>query len=145
MHRDHLPLYLQTTGHYSPTGIYGDATLATREKGEIVVEAMVVGIRKEIQLLRNTKVPSSAFTSSTSKFIGSFEIAPNDFIKVFEEDGKLYAQRNTDRKLLLQRESENSFYAGQTGRLVFFSEASEKYQSVYLNLLGKDLLCQRKN
>jgi creatinine amidohydrolase len=36
-------------GSYSASGIYGDATLATRRKGEIVVRAMVDGILKEIQ------------------------------------------------------------------------------------------------
>jgi creatinine amidohydrolase len=34
---------------YSDSGIYGDATLATRQKGEIVVRAIVDGILKEIQ------------------------------------------------------------------------------------------------
>lgn len=140
-----LTLIPTTTGHYSPTGIYGDATLATREKGEIVVEAMVTGIQKEIQQLRNSKVLASSFSTTTSKVIGSYEIASNDLIKVFEEEGKLYAQRNTDRKLLLQRESENSFYAGQTGRLVFFTDEQEKYQTAYLNISGKDLLCRRKD
>lgn len=140
-----LTLIPTTTGHYSPTGIYGDATLATREKGEIVVEAMVAGIQKEILQLRNSKVLDSSFSNTSSKVIGSYEVASNDLLKVFEEEGKLYAQRNTDRKLLLQRESENSFYAGQTGRLVFFSAENEKYQTAYLNLLGKDLLIHRKN
>ncbi len=140
-----LSPYPTSNGHYSPTGIYGDATLATWEKGEIVVEAMVAGIRKEIQQLRDSKVISTSFLIATSKFIGSFEIVQNDSIKVFEEEGKLFVQRNADRKILLKRESENSFYAGQTGRLVFFSEENEKCQRVYLNLMGKDLLCQRKN
>lgn len=39
-------------GRYSPSGIYGDATLATRAKGEKVTEAMVAGILKEIEALR---------------------------------------------------------------------------------------------
>ena len=30
-----------TTGVYSPTGVWGDPTLATREKGEIYIEALV--------------------------------------------------------------------------------------------------------
>ena len=42
-------------GAYSASGIYGDATLATREKGEIVVRATVDGILKEIQELRDAK------------------------------------------------------------------------------------------
>jgi creatinine amidohydrolase len=36
------------TGIYSPSGIYGDATLATRWKGEIVVQAIIRGILMEI-------------------------------------------------------------------------------------------------
>ena len=35
-------------GSYSASGIYGDATLATRQKGEIVVRAVIDGILKEI-------------------------------------------------------------------------------------------------
>ena len=39
-------------GRYSPSGIFGDATLATREKGEKIVEATVRGVLKEIEELR---------------------------------------------------------------------------------------------
>jgi creatinine amidohydrolase len=41
-------------GAYSPTGIYGDATLATREKGEQVIEAIVAGILQDIEALRQS-------------------------------------------------------------------------------------------
>ena len=41
-------------GTYSPSGIWGDATLATREKGEKVTEALVAGILRDIQSLRRT-------------------------------------------------------------------------------------------
>ena len=46
-------------GTYSPTGIWGDATLATREKGRRVVEAMVEGMLKEIAALRATAAPAA--------------------------------------------------------------------------------------
>jgi len=46
-------------GAYSPTGIYGDATLATRDQGELVVEAIVVGVLLDIEDLRR----SPCFTS----------------------------------------------------------------------------------
>lgn len=46
-------------GSYSASGIYGDATLATRRKGEIVVRAIVDGILKEIQAFRELN-PSTA-------------------------------------------------------------------------------------
>ena len=45
------------TGTYSASGIFGNATLATREKGRVVVEAMVKGIVREIDELRNSPLP----------------------------------------------------------------------------------------
>jgi len=42
-------------GSYSASGIYGDATLATRQKGEIVVRAIVDGLLKEIQGFQNSE------------------------------------------------------------------------------------------
>jgi len=44
-------------GTYSPTGIWGDATLATREKGRIVVEAMIEGMVGEVKALAGAPVP----------------------------------------------------------------------------------------
>jgi creatinine amidohydrolase len=41
-------------GTYSATGVFGDATLATRKKGEIMVTAIVDGVLKEIEELRPT-------------------------------------------------------------------------------------------
>lgn len=41
-------------GTYSRTGIWGDPTLATREKGERVTEALVKGILSDIQRLRGS-------------------------------------------------------------------------------------------
>ncbi len=45
------------TGTYSASGVWGDATLATVEKGRIVVEATVEGILHDIEALRNAKLP----------------------------------------------------------------------------------------
>jgi creatinine amidohydrolase len=41
----------------SPTGIWGDATLATREKGEKVVAAMVNALLADIEALRRAPLP----------------------------------------------------------------------------------------
>lgn len=38
-------------GHYSPTGIWGDPTLATREKGKIIVENTVSAIVEQVKNL----------------------------------------------------------------------------------------------
>jgi creatinine amidohydrolase len=42
-------------GVYSPTGVWGDATLATREKGRAVVEALVAAVAREIDDLAREK------------------------------------------------------------------------------------------
>jgi creatinine amidohydrolase len=44
-------------GIYSASGVWGDATLATREKGEIVAEATVKGILKDIVALGSAELP----------------------------------------------------------------------------------------
>ncbi len=46
-------------GTYSPTGAWGDPTLATREKGQAVTESLVSTILKDIDDLRQTPLPSA--------------------------------------------------------------------------------------
>lgn len=43
-------------GHYSPTGIWGDPTLASKEKGKVIVEAAVEEIVKQIRELIELKI-----------------------------------------------------------------------------------------
>ncbi|MEX0880899.1 MAG: creatininase family protein [Thermoanaerobaculia bacterium] len=45
---------------YSPSGVFGDATLATREKGRRVTEALVDAIHREIDELRKSDPPAPA-------------------------------------------------------------------------------------
>ena len=47
----------QGKGTYSPTGAWGDPTLATREKGQAVTESLVATILKDIEDLRQTAPP----------------------------------------------------------------------------------------
>ena len=44
-------------GHYSPSGVFGDPTLASWRKGERVVEAMLAGMLKEIDDLAAAPLP----------------------------------------------------------------------------------------
>ena len=46
-----------TTATYSASGTWGDATLATRAKGKILVEAMVTQILADIEKLRSSDLP----------------------------------------------------------------------------------------
>ena len=45
-------------GEQAATGVYGDPTFATREKGEAIVDAMVKGILQEIDALRRAQLPT---------------------------------------------------------------------------------------
>ena len=45
-------------GHYSPSGVFGDATLASRAKGERVAEAMVADILRDIDALAAAPLPA---------------------------------------------------------------------------------------
>jgi creatinine amidohydrolase len=47
-------------GTYSATGIWGDPTLATREKGERIVTALVDTMVEEIEALRRAPLPDAA-------------------------------------------------------------------------------------
>ena len=49
-----------TPGVYSPTGIYGDATLANVEKGRVVVEATVTDLVKDIATLKDSPLPANS-------------------------------------------------------------------------------------
>jgi creatinine amidohydrolase len=53
-HPDRGPLTRDPNGvgTYSPTGTWGDPTLASRSEGEKLVEALVAGVLKEIEGLR---------------------------------------------------------------------------------------------
>jgi len=46
-------------GTYSPTGAWGDPTLATREKGQAVTESLVSTILKDIDDLRQASLPTA--------------------------------------------------------------------------------------
>lgn len=46
-------------GIYSPTGAWGDPTLATREKGRIATEATLTAILKQIETLRQAAPPNA--------------------------------------------------------------------------------------
>jgi len=61
-------------GTYSPSGIWGDATLATREKGEVIVEGIVQTILQDIESLR-TAAPQPVRAPATGRALPSGAMA----------------------------------------------------------------------
>jgi creatinine amidohydrolase len=63
-------------GYYSESGVSGDPTLATREKGRVLVETLVTGILEDIERLRvaalpPVRSPSSSIAGATGGARGS--------------------------------------------------------------------------
>ncbi|MCU0646711.1 MAG: creatininase family protein [Gemmatimonadaceae bacterium] len=65
----------------SPSGVYGDATLATREKGRIISEATVASMLREIATLRTASLPPAVRPLASAAF-GRTEPPPADSLKV---------------------------------------------------------------
>lgn len=53
-------------GTYSPTGAYGDPTLATAAKGKAITEALVAGILDDIEQLRAAPLPAARVAGGTA-------------------------------------------------------------------------------
>lgn len=129
-------------GRYSPTGIYGDATLATKEKGRVVVEAMVDGINKEINFLRKKSLPAPTVVPSNEAVKpGIYHFSKKDSIIITFENGQLMFEGLGPRKLPLLRQTPNSFTIGERGRIVFFHDDSLNF--LYLNWEGVDYLMKK--
>lgn len=132
-------------GRYSPTGIYGDATLATKEKGKVVIEAMVEGINREIDLLRAEPTPSKPTPANDPiALTGAFTLSPTETVNITLEKGRLMFEGKGPRKIELVPYAEHSFTAGTRGRLVFFKDADGTYGTIFLHWEGKDFLGKRK-
>jgi len=129
-------------GRYSPTGIYGDATLATREKGQIIIEAMVAGITREINALRKSPVlPASTLVDAA--MVGTYRISPKEVITITIEQGRLMFEGKGPRKIELTRISGTSFTVGTRGRVVLFRDDKGAFSTLYLNWEGQDFLAKR--
>lgn len=138
-----LTPYPTGVGNYSPTGIYGDATLATKEKGAILVEAMVAGIRAEIAQLKKTNVPAIPKPDLT-KFTGSF-VSANDetaILKIKDDVLTLTQAGRPDRTLQFLKP--DTFAVGTIGRIVFFPDSKGEFRSAVLNLSGREYLLSKK-
>jgi creatinine amidohydrolase len=53
-------------GIYSATGVFGDPTLATREKGQIYVDALVSAALEDIENIRTARLPTAKTAASTT-------------------------------------------------------------------------------
>ena len=51
-------------GTFSATGIWGDPTLATHEKGRVILEALISGILEDLEALRKATLPTASSSAA---------------------------------------------------------------------------------
>lgn len=131
-------------GTYHPLGIYGDATLATREKGEVIVEWFIKGIREDLKKLRNTVVPK-AVTFDPAPFVGTYVDSDKKEWNIVWKDDYLWVKQSgqPDRRLYFR--SPNKFVIGLLGETLFSTNSSAKVDRAYVNLLGVDYFLYKKD
>ena len=134
----------QGAGKYSPTGVYGDATLATREKGERVVEATVAGILADIEALRQAPLPTlQTYDAVLSRYVGTYTLAPEETVTITEQEDRLFYQRSDGRRYAMTAESAISFHIGELARLTFLPDVQGAVRGFYMRWMGQEVLATK--
>jgi len=131
-----------TRGIYVPTGVFGDATLATREKGKKIVEAMVGDIAKQIEDVRRSELPKAELFDEN--IIGQYEIAPNDTVTIAREDNFLTAERKGIPKSIMLPLGKYKFGVFRA-EATFFTDAQGKITHMIFSNNGQDSLARKIN
>jgi creatinine amidohydrolase len=111
---------------YNPSGTYGDATLATKEKGKIFIEDVISVISRDLEELRSAEIPAiHPAAERFTKFVAKYEIASGDLVTVDIDGDSLVAQRTGKSRLVLLNAGPGKFEIGRT-ELTFLSDSSGK-------------------
>lgn len=73
-------------GHYLPSGIYGDATLASYEKGKTITDGMLQIIKADLARLRQASIPAVIRPELTS-YLGQYETVAKTVATIRDEQG----------------------------------------------------------
>jgi creatinine amidohydrolase len=92
------------SGVYSPSGVYGDATLATLEKGKQLTEALLEAVLAEIEALRRAPLPAAeARPLPDESLVGEYRLADDDVITISREGEVLVYERSGRPRVRLRR------------------------------------------
>lgn len=73
-------------GHYLPNGIWGDATLATKEKGASIVKGMLLIMKEDISSLRRSTLPTPV-KSDLRVYVGRYQTIDNKVLSIADNNG----------------------------------------------------------
>lgn len=133
------------TGKYSPTGVFGDATLARRWKGERIAEATVAGILRDLEALRRAPLPEAVPTKAAllEQYTGTYALSADEAIKITQEAGGLVYQRST-RRYPMVAETAHSFYVGEMARLTFLPGEDGAIGGFYMRWMGNEVFAWKR-
>jgi hypothetical protein len=98
------------------------------------------------QTLRYYEDPAAGVVAQTmlNDYVGSYELATGNVVTVTQQDGELYAQRNSGKPYLLMPESPDLFFrAGVEGRRLFHRDASGHVDMMIDRRNNEDLLWKK--
>lgn len=137
-------------GVYSRTGIFGDATLATREKGVLVLDSLLYHIRHDIQTVRLANLPGPVgITAAQQQYAGVYRTAAGDTVRIVHDRQKLWLKRQGLPELELWQElptrffTRNGHYKGGDGVITFFEEQGGLW-GLHLMLPGADIFARKQ-
>jgi len=85
------------TGHYLPNGIWGDATLASKEKGRRITIGMLQIMQEDIAQLRRAPLPAPV-KENYAEFSGTYQTEDGKALVVTEENGLTVAFDNLPKE-----------------------------------------------
>ena len=102
---------LELTPH---PGYRGDAT-GHQGKGEKLVEALVSGVLREIEAIRQAPLPRRTLDHlDLSRYTGEYRTASGQALRIGVADGQLFMERSAGRRMALAPISEWRFTTGAT-------------------------------
>lgn len=129
-------------GLYVPSGIYGDATLATKAKGQKITSHLLGVIRKDIDSLRTAVLPSIIPVDGTP-YIGEYETDDKRTIAITMEQGVIICQWNNRAKARMYAEG-NDYFSSTMFETWFMRNDASLVTAVRLRLATGEVLNGRK-
>lgn len=128
---------------YNPSGTYGDATIATKEKGKFFVETLLASIGKDIEVLKTAELPKIAPASARyAKFTGKYEFAPGDTVSVGLDRELIAVERAGRPKLRLMKAGANRFEIART-EVTFLSDTKGAITHLLFTVGGQSVLARK--
>lgn len=130
-------------GRHAPSGVYGDATLATPAKGKLLTEGLMGMILADIDSLRSASSPPTKPDTTIAELVGDYRTASGDVVKLAIANGALTLTTTKGFTTMLRRVSRDH-YAGFTAEVRIVRDDAGKVTGVEaLQPDGKAFTAQR--